>query len=162
MASHPQARAKASGVAAPAVPPIAQALAWRDLAPVSGPETDPEALADTAERAYTALRRRLIGLIGRDGFAALLNRALRLARIVYPTLEGITLDNQAETGLRGIREYAQTQAGDGAAAGGLAAILAQLIGLLVVFIGEDLAVRLVQDAWPHLAGETAERGAKHG
>lgn len=162
MASLPQSDARTFGIVAPAVAPVAQALAWHDFAPVSGPDADPAAIAEVAEHTYTALRRRLIGLIGRDGFAALLNRAVRLARNEYPGLAAITLDNQAATGLRGIREYIQEETDNKAAAGGLAAIFAQLISLLVVFIGEDLAVRLVYDAWPHAADETTDRGANNG
>jgi hypothetical protein len=136
-------------------------LAWRKLAQVSEANTDPAVVAEAAEQAYTALRWRLTGLIGRDGFAALLNRALRLAQVEFPALEGITLDARAETGLRGIHDFAQLYAGSRDAVGGLTAILAHIIDLLVVFIGEDIAVGLVYDAWPEVADRTTERRSEY-
>jgi len=131
------------------------------LLPVSGANTDPAVLAEAAALAYAALRQRLTALIGRDGFAALLNRALRLAQIEYPALEAVALDGQSETGLRGIDAVAQGHGGCNDAAGALAAVLAHIIGLLIVFIGEDIAVGLVYDAWPELAGDTTERRSEY-
>jgi hypothetical protein len=49
------------------------------------------------------------------------------------------------------------QAGDGGAI-----LIAQLIGLLLTFIGEGLTLRLVQDVWPEAAfnGRVSEKESK--
>jgi len=43
-----------------------------------------------------------------------------------------------------------------------AILIAQLIGLLLTFIGEGLTIRMVQDVWPEAAfdGRDSERGKK--
>jgi len=75
---------------------------------------------------------------------------VRLARAEVPTLEGVTVDTEAEGGLRGLRAFALASDA-GAAEAGLTALLAHVIGLLSTFIGEDLALRLVRETWPELA-----------
>jgi len=96
------------------------------------------------------LKGRLGGLIGQTGYTILVVRAVRLARGEVPTLEGVTVDTGAEGGLDGIRAFALASDA-GADEAGLTAILAHVIGLLITFIGEDLALRLVREAWPELA-----------
>ena len=78
---------------------------------------------------------------------------MHLAQAEVPALERVTVDalaTGAEGGLHGVREFARASGDAGAAEAGLSAILAHVIGLLVTFIGEDLALRLIRDAWPEL------------
>ena len=139
-----------------AAPPAARALARRLLSLESGGQDDPEALAAAIDRATGRLRGRLAGLVGQHGFAALCARAVRLAQRETPTLAGITYDARPPGGLRGTHEFVLANASDPAAAtAALASILAQLIGLLIAFIGQDLTVRLIHEAWPELAGGKA-------
>jgi hypothetical protein len=127
------------------------ALARRMLLREAGEHPEPAALAEATARAAARLRGRLAGLIGLTGYTILVARALRLAQADVPALEGITVDAGAEGVLQGIHEFALTSGEPEVAAAGLIAILGHVIGLLMTFIGEDLAVRLVREAWPDLA-----------
>jgi len=125
-------------------------LARRVLLHEAGGRTEPLTLPEAAERVDARLKGRLGGLIGQTGYTILVVRAVRLARGEVPTLEGVTVDTGAEGGLDGIRAFALASDA-GADEAGLTAILAHVIGLLITFIGEDLALRLVREAWPELA-----------
>lgn len=92
------------------------------------------------EAIVVALRTALGKLIGSNGFDVLLSRALRLAQKGDPALAGITLAPDGELkGLRGGRADVER---------GLTAVLSQFIELLLRFIGEDLAARVITDVWP--------------
>jgi hypothetical protein len=43
---------------------------------------------------------------------------------------------------------------------GLASVLAQFIWLLVTFVGETLALRLIHEAWPEVMPEAAGSGSE--
>jgi hypothetical protein len=91
------------------------------------------------------LRPHLAALMGEDGYRALFSRALALASAEAPWLGAVQIkaDGSFEelTGLatqidaRGIVE-------------GKIALLAELLGLLVAFIGENLTLRLMREVWP--------------
>jgi hypothetical protein len=133
--------------------PAAQVLARRVLQHEAGGRAELAALAEAAERADARLRGRLASLIGPTGYTALVARAVYLAQAEVPALERVTVDalaTEAEGGLHGVREFARATGDAGAAEAGLSAILAHVIGLLGTFIGEDLALRLIRDAWPEL------------
>jgi hypothetical protein len=137
----------------PEMSPAAQVLARRVLRHEAGGRAEPAALAEAAERADARLRGRLASLIGQTGYTTLLARAVRLAQAEVPALEHVTVDALAigaEGGLHGVREFARATGDADAAEAGLSAILAHVIGLLVTFIGEDLALRLIRDAWPEV------------
>lgn len=83
---------------------------------------------------------------GADGMAALMRRALALARREVPALRDVELD--AEGRLSGLElllasPLTRAQGNDGAAA-----ITAHLIGLLITFIGESLTMTLLRAARP--------------
>lgn len=139
-----------------AVAPRAQTLAEQVLRYEGWGGQDPAAAADALQRACARFRRRLVVLIGSIGFAALFSRALRLAQEDFPALQGLTFDAQGEGGLQRLDAYVTASAGDPAAAtAGLSAILAHLIGLLIIFTDEDIAVRLVHEAWPELGKDSS-------
>ena len=143
----------------PEMSPAAQVLARRVLRHEAGGRAEPAALAEAAERADARLRARLASLIGQTGYTALLARAVHLAQAEAPALERVSVDalaTGAEGGLHGVREFARGVGDAGAAEAGLSAILAHVIGLLVTFIGEDLALRLIREAWPELPDGQAE------
>ncbi len=133
----------------------ARDLARRALLQEAGEHTAPATLAEAAERAYARLGRRLAVLIGATGYTVLAARALRLAQAEIPALEGVAVDAGAETGLNGLRAFALASGDATAAADGLVALLARIVDLLITFIGEDLALRLVRDAWPEPADDRA-------
>lgn len=137
------------------VSPDARVLARQVLLHEAAGRVEPEALAAAAERAYARLHERLAGLIGSTGYAILFARALRLAQAEVAALEGVTLDMEPPGCLLGAREFALAQTGDAAAAG-FSAIFAHFFALLVTFIGEDLALRLVREAWPESTDDQVE------
>ena len=93
-------------------------------------------------RAAEKLRRPLSTLAGSSGFRSLLARALTLAKAKVPGLSAVQVkpDGSLE-GLSGLGNQDQE-----AEAGVI--LIAQLLGLLVTFIGESLMLSLVLDVWP--------------
>jgi len=93
------------------------------------------------------LRPPLATLMGIVGFHALLSRALTLAKAEVPSLRAIHVDTDGA--LQGLATLeAQVDAED--IAEGRVVLLAQLLGLLVAFIGEALTLQLMHDVWPKL------------
>src|SRR6185437_4317769 len=94
------------------------------------------------------LRPDLAALMGNVGFRALLSRALALANAEIPWLHAVHV--KADGSLEGLDELdAQVEAAE--LFEGSVVLLAQLLGLLVAFIGEDLTLGLVREIWPKLS-----------
>lgn len=93
------------------------------------------------ERLYATLSRR-VGVAGAD---ALLARSLVLARREASWLEAVDVSEGAPLGDLGAQAARQSEE---ALLQGGAALLTQLLGLLVTFVGEALTLRLVADVWP--------------
>ena len=112
-----------------------------------------------AFRVCAKLRRPLITLAGVAGFRSLLSRALTLARADAPSLSAVQV--AADGSVKGLDELASQTDKEQARDGG-AILIAQLIGLLLTFIGEGLTLRLVQDVWPEAAfdGPVSEKRGK--
>jgi hypothetical protein len=126
---------------------------------VAGENSEPPESA--AFRVCAKLRRPLITLAGVAGFRSLLARALTLARAEAPSLSVVQV--AADGSLKGLDELEPQIDIDKEQARDEGAILiAQLIGLLLTFIGEGLTLRLVQDVWPEAAfdGRVSERKRK--
>ena len=66
---------------------------------------------------------------------------------------------KADGTLEGFGETAQQQNADGEAEGSTI-LLAQLLGLLITFIGADLTLRLVRDVWPTIPLNDRNFGAE--
>jgi hypothetical protein len=98
-------------------------------------------------RVCEKLRISLAQFVGEDGFTALLRRAVALARADAPSLQ--TVKVTADGRLEGIEEFAAGAQQDVEAA---TAITAQVLSLLVTFIGESITLRLLRDAWPETSG----------
>ncbi len=135
------------------VSPATRQLAHRLLTREAGGQTAPEALAAATERICQRLRRRLISLIGPLGFAALYTRALHLARQEYPSLTLVEFRDGTEVRLIGLQQFAANVRDPVQAQAALAAILAQFISLLIAFIGEDLSLRFIDEAWHDRVGD---------
>jgi len=106
---------------------------------------------DVALRVLARLHGALGKLVG-AGFDVMLARSLVLARRDHPVLEGITVAPGGT--LAGIDPGIDRGSRDGAALEqGTLAIVSQLLELLVVLVGEALAMRLVRDVWPGAAEE---------
>jgi hypothetical protein len=117
--------------------------AWaRQLLAVESASHSPTQL-HKAVRVSEKLRSALTRFVGADGFAALLRRALALAKADVPALENARVAPDGR--LEGIEEIA---ADAGTSAEAAIAITAHLLALLVTFIGEPLTLRIVRGAWP--------------
>jgi hypothetical protein len=104
-----------------------------------------ETTESAAFRVCAKLRRPLITLAGVAGFRSLLSRALALARTEAPGLSAVQV--AADGSLQGLDQLEPQIDKDQAREGGTI-LIAQLIGLLLTFIGEGLTLRMVQDVWP--------------
>jgi excisionase family DNA binding protein len=132
----------------PATKDLAQRLLWHE----AGGQLETEVLTAAAERTLAQLRIRLTILLGRAGFFALFKRALRLTQREFPLLGGVAIGQTPDDNLLGLREFGIANDGDPAAvANALTALVAQLIWLLVTFIGDDITLRLVDEIWPEIA-----------
>ena len=98
-----------------------------------------------AFRVCEKLREPLSRLSGVAGFRSLLSRALALTNDEARWMKAIHV--KADGSLEGLEE-AKSQLSESEIAEGEVVLVAQLIGLLITFIGEELTLRLVQDSWP--------------
>ena len=94
------------------------------------------------------LRPHLRTLMGNVGFRALLSRSLALASAEVPWLRAVRV--KADGSLEGLDEF-DAPVPPTALFEGSVVLLAQLLGLLVAFIGENLTLRLVREVWPKLS-----------
>ena len=95
-------------------------------------------------RVSEKLRRPLITLAGAAGFRAPLTRTLALSKAHTPAVA--TLEVRPDGSLDGLSDFKN----EGQAAEAGVQVIAQLLDLLVVFIGDQLVLRLVLDVWPDL------------
>lgn len=131
--------------------PIAQRLIieeWR-------PDNPSDSAGRAAFRVCEKLRRPLSTLAGVAGFRSLLSRALTLAKADAPWLAGLQIDAEGTLTFSAELE-AQLDGSEAASAG--KALIARLLGLLGIFIGEALTLRLLHDVWPKSALENSESG----
>ena len=139
--------------------PESRHLAQRLLAyeAVAGENSEPTESA--ASRVCAKLRGPLVTFAGVAGFRSLLSRAVTLAKAEDPSLSVVQV--AADGYLKGLDEIALQTDKEQARDGG-AILIAQLIGLLLTFIGEGLTLRLVQDVWPEAAfdGRVSEKRGK--
>ena len=93
------------------------------------------------------LRPQLSTLVGNTGYHALISRALVLAAAQAPGLRQVKVNGDGT--LEGVEAlHAKLKPNDFLESHG--ALLTQLLGLLVAFIGENLTLRLVGEIWPGL------------
>lgn len=105
--------------------------------------------------AWEPLRLNLATFMGNAGYRALLSRALALAKAEVPWLGALHVN--AAGALEGVEEHlAQLDPEEWFE--GRVVLLAQVLGLLVAFIGENLTFRLVREAWPKARFSDAEFG----
>jgi hypothetical protein len=91
------------------------------------------------------LRLHLSTFMGRTGFHALVSRSLALSAAEVPWLRTVRVNEDGS--LEGVEEL-QGQLDPDEFLEGKVVLLAQMLGLLVAFIGENLTVRLVREVWP--------------
>ena len=106
----------------------------------------------TALRVSEKLRRPLSTLAGSSGFRSLLARSLTLAKAQAPALSAVQVNPDGS--LEGLGS------GDQDAESGVI-LIAQLLELLVTFIGEGLVLSLVLDSWPNFTGINSSEKKDH-
>jgi hypothetical protein len=111
--------------------------------------SDAEGNMPAAFHVSEKLRHPLSALMGAIGFRALLARALTLAKAQLPSLNAVQVKRDGSLeGLNGLRNDEAAEAS--------VTLIAQLLGLLGTFIGENLMLRLVRDMWPDVPVNNAE------
>jgi len=128
--------------------PAIRDLAGRLIALEAVRDESPGSPVGGAARVCDRLRVSLARLTGVAGFRSLMSRALALTKAEVPSLTTaqVRADGSLE-GLDGTGHGPDTSVGSEAGV----VVVAQLLGLLVTFIGEPLTLRLVRDAWPDVS-----------
>jgi hypothetical protein len=96
---------------------------------------------DATCRVCEKLRRTLTMLTGTVGFASLLSRALTMAKREAPALSPVW-----------VKEDGSLEGLSGEAALAHPVLIAHLLNLLTIFIGEALTIGLLYEIWPELPG----------
>ena len=129
--------------AAPGMRELAQRLLEYEAAAGKASDT----MESPTLRVYDKLRQSLGEFVGVAGFQSLASRALTLARPEAPSLGAARVSSDGS--LQGVSEIEtqidmdKNQAGDGGII-----LIARLIGLLRMFLGEALTRSLLRNAWP--------------
>lgn len=123
--------------------PVYQSTAQRLLDDAATGCDDAAAIARAAEGVFEGLHEHLARLVGVLGWRTLLARSLKLARAELPALDRIEV--RADGTIAGLAgAFAAWSPEETLVAA--TALLAQVIDLLAAFVGEDLAIHLVNDA----------------
>ena len=131
--------------------PAATEVAWRHWARAAGDTNTLEEVAAAAERTCTQLQAGLARWVGTEGYRALIDRALLLARAEHPVLGGLSCHGggqPATTAAVRAHSAAEVRAG-------MVALVATLIDLLSRIVGEEMAVELVNQAVTRAPGARA-------
>ena len=115
-------------------------LARRLLAYESRDEHAPE--SPLVFRVSEKLRRPLSRIAGTAGFRSLLSRSLTIASVKAPSLSAVRINPDGS--LHGLDAIGDPD--DASNAGAM--LIAQLLALLTLFIGNNLVLSLVSDIWP--------------
>ena len=114
-------------------------------------------VAVAVDRACGRLSNDLSAMLGSRGVAALFGRALKLATRERPVLVGVTITAEPLLRFDGLSSAIGGATDEEAIEAG-ASILAHLLGLLVLLLGEELAVQPVRKLWPDIASSSRETG----
>jgi hypothetical protein len=137
------------------ITPLAREIAARIIAheaEMNAPSASP---LPSAFQACERLRPHLSTLMGRSGFRALLSRALAVTSAEAPGLQAVTVkeDGSLEGWDRSEPQADATEFDESSVL-----LIAQLLSLLVAFIGDNLMLHLVRDVWPALSRAAQSRG----
>jgi hypothetical protein len=111
-------------------------LAYEALAATTSTQTEPATV-----RIYEKLRQQLCAPVGVDGFQVLASRALRLSKAESPKLSAVQLT--ADGKLHGLDEIERQADEDQNREVGVI-LVAKLIELFVIFMGEGTTLRLIE------------------
>ena len=119
---------------------------WQDAV---GDSNTPEDVAVAATRMCTGLRVGLTRWIGAMGYRALIDRALLLARAEHPALGSLSCPGEDEP----VTTAAARSHSAAEVAAGMVALVSKLVELLGRIIGEEMALRLVEQTGTPSGGE---------
>jgi len=122
-------------------------LANRLIAYEGGAGNGSEPMGSPTLRVYEKLRQSLGEFVGVAGFQSLATRALTLARPEAPSLSAALVTADGVLKGLGKTENRFDNGSDLAGEGGVI-LIARLLGLLRIFIGEALTLSLLRNAWP--------------
>jgi hypothetical protein len=132
-----------------------RSIAQRLIAYEAPGDGSPETTEDATFRVTERLRPHLATLMGNGGFRALLARALVLAAEEVPSLRTVRISPDGT--LAGF-ELSHARLKPAEICEGRVVLLAQLLGLLVAFIGPGMTSRLVGEIWPQSANDKVDFG----
>lgn len=132
--------------------PAVDEIVRRLLDHEAGGAGDAESLAAAVDRACRKLSDELVTLVGRGGASALFGRAVSLAKREFPSLAEVRPQPDAPLSFDALRESLRGL-GPAEAEPASTSVLANLLGLLVNLLGEDLGLRPVTSVWPNLLPE---------
>ena len=143
-------------------------LAHRLLTYEAGAAKTSEPMESPTLRVYEKLRQSLGVFAGSAGFQALASRALALARSEAPSLTEVRIcEDGALQGLghgpgklENQIDINKDRAGEYPAGDEGIILIARLLGLLLIFLGEALTLSLLRNAWPGAAFD--DRNSIHG
>jgi hypothetical protein len=134
-------------------------LAHRLLTYEAGAAKTSEPMESPSLRVYEKLRQSLGEFVGVVGFQSLASRALTLARPEAPSLSAARVTSDGSLQALGEIETQIDMDKDRAGEGGII-LIARLLGLLRIFLGEALTLSLLRSVWPGEAFD--DRNSVHG
>jgi hypothetical protein len=132
----------------PAILNLVRQLLGSESPSAESPNSD----LDRAIRACEKLRIPLTKFAGASGFASLMYRALSLAKRQAPWLEDLRVDTDGS--LLRLNKARPDSGATEARQHGDVILVAEVLGLLVIFVGEPVTLSLVREAWPNASLET--------
>jgi hypothetical protein len=122
-------------------------LAHRLITYEAGAGKPSESMESSTLRVYEKLRQSLGEFVGVAGFQSLASRALTLARPEVPSLSAARVAKDGS--LQGMGEIeTQIDMDKDRPSDGEIILIARLLGLLRIFLGEALTISLLRNAWP--------------
>ena len=113
----------------------------------AGGDTSAEGLANACIRTINRIYRHLDLIIGEPGLAALLARALYLAKQQYPFLGSVEIGSLAESDpLPGLHAAVAVRSASDAREG-VVVIIACFVDLFTSIVGQEFGERLIEGAW---------------
>lgn len=125
-------------------------LAQHVITVESAGNISPEGTVAAAFSVCEKFRDPLSTLMGAGGFSALMGRTVAVAATEMPWLKGVSV---AQDGTLAGFNASEMRGNAKDFSEGALVLVAQLLGLLVAFIGEDLTFRLVRELWPGVSPE---------
>jgi hypothetical protein len=108
-------------------------------------------------RVYEKLRARLCALAGFAGFHSLASRALALAKSEATDLTDVKIATDGSLQGFGKRHF-QIDIETKKCGNGESILIARLLGLLLIFLGEALTLNLISDLWPDAGPDDRSSG----